>query len=625
MRAGLLAAGRRRPPPTARSAKPPAPPSRRCSSGAAGRARAVGRGLPPPLRRPTPARYRVGDRAQRAPRAVRGDARRRRAPRCASAPKPRCSTLRCHATARPTAFRRGAAELSNCPSGARGRRSGLADARGLRAGVRARDSSASAEVGVLPRLVHSRFGLHVVEVLAREAGHVPAFEAVRGAVAHGAAPAELRHARCASTCSCWPARRSVEGVDARQRRHAAGAVDAHEHRRASTTCCRPHASSAEPQQLLFVFAGAELPADADAEQRAQLRRRRRRRTRAADVRGQGRRRAGQLRRAVRRGGAGRPALGHRLHGRAVGPRRPAAIRAPTSTRRCSTWWIRSRPAGSTACCPSTATASRCTWPEPPAVPDELLQRLRRFHDHTFPAVAGQLRAAGQGWPASDDPVHRLLRFAPGALPAHRHRAGRAVPGAQRRRLRAAARHVGRLSRHGGGDRVRGAEPEGVAHRRLRPQPLRRHPRAVRRCAGAGHEPDRLARAGPRGGAAGAAVARGAAPHRAARGGAAAGAADGLPDGARARRGRRADAARLALRDRGRRGACLRRAQRQLRRRVERPSTAARGPTLPMSKAHRTDSPRQHIQARMWQRWPRRPCSTLGPRRPLLSTEAGDRK
>ena len=39
------------------------------------------------------------------------------------------------------------------------------------------------EIGVLPRLVHSRFGLHVVEVLAREPGGMPAFEAVRGAVA----------------------------------------------------------------------------------------------------------------------------------------------------------------------------------------------------------------------------------------------------------------------------------------------------------------------------------------------------------------------------------------------------------------------------------------------------------
>ena len=37
---------------------------------------------------------------------------------------------------------------------------------------------------MLPRLVHSRFGLHVVEVLAREPGVKPAFEAVRGAVAN---------------------------------------------------------------------------------------------------------------------------------------------------------------------------------------------------------------------------------------------------------------------------------------------------------------------------------------------------------------------------------------------------------------------------------------------------------
>ena len=42
---------------------------------------------------------------------------------------------------------------------------------------------AGPEIGVLPRLVHSRFGLHVVEVLAREAGHTPAFESARGAAA----------------------------------------------------------------------------------------------------------------------------------------------------------------------------------------------------------------------------------------------------------------------------------------------------------------------------------------------------------------------------------------------------------------------------------------------------------
>ncbi len=36
---------------------------------------------------------------------------------------------------------------------------------------------------MLPRLVHSRFGLHVVEVLAREPGVPQSFESVRGAVA----------------------------------------------------------------------------------------------------------------------------------------------------------------------------------------------------------------------------------------------------------------------------------------------------------------------------------------------------------------------------------------------------------------------------------------------------------
>ena len=35
---------------------------------------------------------------------------------------------------------------------------------------------------MLPRLVHSRFGLHVVEVLARMPGLAPDFEAVRSAV-----------------------------------------------------------------------------------------------------------------------------------------------------------------------------------------------------------------------------------------------------------------------------------------------------------------------------------------------------------------------------------------------------------------------------------------------------------
>jgi peptidyl-prolyl cis-trans isomerase C len=38
-------------------------------------------------------------------------------------------------------------------------------------------------VGVLARLVHSRFGLHIVEVIERRPGAGRPFEAVRGAVA----------------------------------------------------------------------------------------------------------------------------------------------------------------------------------------------------------------------------------------------------------------------------------------------------------------------------------------------------------------------------------------------------------------------------------------------------------
>ena len=47
----------------------------------------------------------------------------------------------------------------------------------------ARDVFGASEIGVLARLVHSRFGLHVVEVVAREAGERPAFEVVKSAAA----------------------------------------------------------------------------------------------------------------------------------------------------------------------------------------------------------------------------------------------------------------------------------------------------------------------------------------------------------------------------------------------------------------------------------------------------------
>lgn len=90
--------------------------------------------------------------------------------------------LRCHRDGEADRFGAVAAELSNCPSGAHGGDLGWL-AREDCAPEFAREIFAGPEIGVLPRLVHSRFGLHVVEVLAREAGHAQPFDAVRGAVA----------------------------------------------------------------------------------------------------------------------------------------------------------------------------------------------------------------------------------------------------------------------------------------------------------------------------------------------------------------------------------------------------------------------------------------------------------
>ena len=128
-----------------------------------------------------PARYRHGDRAQ-----VRHvlfavtpgiDVRRLR-----DRAEALLLELRCRRDDEADRFAARAAELSNCPSGAQGGHLGWLT-RDDCAPELARELFAGAEIGVLPRLVHSRFGLHVVEVIAREAGQAPDFEAVRGAVA----------------------------------------------------------------------------------------------------------------------------------------------------------------------------------------------------------------------------------------------------------------------------------------------------------------------------------------------------------------------------------------------------------------------------------------------------------
>ncbi|WP_440106657.1 peptidylprolyl isomerase [Acidovorax sp. BL-A-41-H1] len=79
-------------------------------------------------------------------------------------------------------FAEAAAQWSNCPSGQHGGDLGWLT-RADCAPEFAREVFGGAEIGVLARLVHSRFGLHVVEVVARDPGQQPAFEEVRNAIA----------------------------------------------------------------------------------------------------------------------------------------------------------------------------------------------------------------------------------------------------------------------------------------------------------------------------------------------------------------------------------------------------------------------------------------------------------
>lgn len=90
--------------------------------------------------------------------------------------------VRCHDGSAGDRFGKAAGALSNCPSGERGGDLGWLSVAEC-APEFARELFGHVEVGVLPRLVHSRFGLHVVEVLEREPGVAQPFEAVRGAVA----------------------------------------------------------------------------------------------------------------------------------------------------------------------------------------------------------------------------------------------------------------------------------------------------------------------------------------------------------------------------------------------------------------------------------------------------------
>lgn len=91
--------------------------------------------------------------------------------------------VRCHDGQAVDRFADAARQWSNCPSGAEGGDLGWLSTEDC-APEFARELFGRIEVGVLPRLVHSRFGLHVVEVLEREAGVTHSFESVHGALAN---------------------------------------------------------------------------------------------------------------------------------------------------------------------------------------------------------------------------------------------------------------------------------------------------------------------------------------------------------------------------------------------------------------------------------------------------------
>lgn len=84
--------------------------------------------------------------------------------------------------AEPERFAERATQQSNCPTAQHGGDLGVLT-RDSCAEEFGRELFGQSTVGVLPRLVHSRYGLHVVEVLERHAGEAQPYERVRGAVA----------------------------------------------------------------------------------------------------------------------------------------------------------------------------------------------------------------------------------------------------------------------------------------------------------------------------------------------------------------------------------------------------------------------------------------------------------
>lgn len=119
--------------------------------------------------------------------------------------------VRCHPEDGADRFGQAAHDLSNCPSGAERGALGWLERSGCVSEFAA-EIFGHTEVGVLPRLVHTRFGLHVVEVLARDPGEPLSFDAARGAVS-----ATLRNQRYVTALRRYVAsladEANIDGVD----------------------------------------------------------------------------------------------------------------------------------------------------------------------------------------------------------------------------------------------------------------------------------------------------------------------------------------------------------------------------------------------------------------------------
>jgi peptidyl-prolyl cis-trans isomerase C len=96
----------------------------------------------------------------------------------------------------PGRFEQLAAELSNCPSSKEGGDLGWVtpeDCAPELANELFFQTDSRWGMGVHPRLVHTRFGLHIIEVLGRRKGKLPAFEEVQERIAMPAGAAVAHH------------------------------------------------------------------------------------------------------------------------------------------------------------------------------------------------------------------------------------------------------------------------------------------------------------------------------------------------------------------------------------------------------------------------------------------------